>query len=441
MQPIEDAFDALHWFSEDLRTTKLRPWTLEEFSDSYNGSQYTRYKKAVDSLRLVPLTKRDCRVSTFVKCEKTNFAIKDDPAPRVIQPRDPRFNAAIGRFIKPLEKIIYKQLGKLYKHPCVAKGFDIFQTGDIIHSKWNMFKNPCAISLDASRFDQHCSVDALKWSHDIYRLFCDDQEFSWLLNMMLYNKGHGTCKDGYVKYEVAGRRMSGDMDTALGNCLLMVAMTYSLCKKLDIEHEVIDNGDDITVILDAKNEQLFRDAVPEWYSKLGFKMKIEPTIFVLEQLEFCQMHPVFDGEEWRMVRNLVALSKDLVCTTNQEQMPQWLQAIGEGGVSLTSGMPVYQEFYLWLQKFGNVKRNKTHKWKLFQSSGFFRLSRMVQRKPAAVTPLARESFCRAFGMPFNQQMALERMYQDLSLGPLGIDHSTIDSLTDQKEHSSHLFTS
>lgn len=437
-QPKLDAFSSLVSFERDLRTCTLRPWSLEAFADSYTGGQYKRYKRAVDSLALMPLTKRDCRVSTFVKCEKINFAIKDDPAPRIIQPRNPRFNAAIGRFIKPLEKLVYKRLNRLYKYPSVAKGFNVYQTGDILKCKWEMFKQPCAVSLDASRFDQHVSVAALEWSHKIYSKFCDDLEFKSMLSMMLVNKGSASCKDGFVKYQVEGRRMSGDMDTALGNCLLMVAMTYSLCKTLGITHEVLDNGDDIVVIMSQEDETKFVDAVPGWFADLGFKMKIEPTVYELEHIEFCQMHPVFDGVEWRMVRNLVALAKDLVCTTGQTQVESWLRAIGDGGISLTAGLPVYQEFYSWLRKFGR-KKSRAAKWTLFQSSGFFRLSQLVQRDPKPVTPQARESFHKAFGMPFSSQISLEEVYSQLSTGPLGINHTHFNCISEPNRHSPILY--
>lgn len=436
--PKDNGFAKLSCFERSFRTCQLRPWSLEEFAESYTGGQYKRYRRAVDSLALMPLTKRDCSVSTFVKCEKINFGVKDDPAPRVIQPRHPRFNAAIGRFVKPLEKLIYKRLNRLYKYPSVAKGFNVYQTGDILKCKWDLFKNPCAVSLDASRFDQHVSVEALKWSHKIYAKFCDDPEFTSMLSMMLVNKGTASCKDGFVKYVVEGRRMSGDMDTALGNCLLMVAMTYSLCFTLGIRHEVLDNGDDIVVIMDSDNEQRFRDAVPGWFADLGFKMKIEPTVHVLEEIEFCQMHPVFDGVEWRMVRNLVALSKDLVCTTGQMQVESWLRAIGDGGISLTAGLPVYQEFYQWLRKFGH-SRSRASKWTLFQSSGFFRLSHLVQRDPKPVTPEARESFERAFHMPFSTQETLERVYSELSTGPLGINHTHFNAISELQENSPILY--
>ncbi len=256
---------------------------------------------------------------------------------------------------------------------------------------------------------------------------------------MLSNKGYASCRDGFVKYSVEGRRMSGDMDTALGNCLLMTAMTYSLCKTLGIRHEVMDNGDDILVIMDKQDETLFRAAVNDWYAELGFRMKVEDTVYLIEHIEFCQMHPVYDGVEWRMVRNLIALSKDLVCTTNQQQVAKWIQAIGEGGLSLTAGLPVYQEFYSWMRRFGGQGKNKTTKWALFQSSGFFRLSCLVKRDAKPVTPLARESFYRAFGLPFCQQQELEQMYAKLNLGPLGITNTCFNTLSERSINSPFLY--
>lgn len=439
-QPRVNGFEALRPFGVDFTTTYLRPWTLEEFVESYTGRQYNRYKRAADSLASKPLSRDDATVATFIKCEKINFHAKSDPAPRIIQPRDPRFNAAIGVFIKPLEKLIYKNLGKLYRKPCVAKGFDVYQTGDIIASKWRMFENPCAVSLDASRFDQHVSVAALKWTHSVYLQFNDDPEFKRMLGMMLRNVGRGLCADGRVSYEVDGCRMSGDMDTALGNCLLMVAMTYSYCKSLGICHEVMDNGDDIVVIMDRTDEPMFRANLKKYYADLGFTMKVEPTVYVLEEIEFCQMHPVYDGTQWRMVRNLICLAKDLVCTTGQTQVDDWLEAIGLGGISLTSGLPVYQAFYVMLAKFGRKrKKSKIESWHLYSGSGFARLAGLTKRRTAPISTEARVSFEKAFGLDFGRQDALEMLYSQLQKGPLGINHTSFDCLSSSELNCEYLF--
>lgn len=441
--PKAFAFSALDSVVPLLKPFQITPLTLEGVRDSYAGnrSQFNRYTRALNSLAVQPLSSRDFKVSTFVKCEKINFAAKNDPAPRVIQPRDPRFNLTIGQYIKPLEPIFYKQLKKLYKFPCVAKGFDVYQQGDIMKSKWDLFKNPVAIGMDASRFDQHVSVDALKWTHSVYRQFCSDPEFSYLLDAMLLNKGHGSCKDGFVKYWVEGRRMSGDMDTALGNCVLMVCMTYALCQNLNIKHEVMDNGDDLVIIMNRDDEAKFRPAVDSWFSSLGFKMKVEPSVYVLEHIEFCQMHPVFDGVNWRMVRNPMCLAKDLVCCTGQTQVSAWLQALGMGGLSLCAGLPVYQEFYSWLTRFGHkTRRSKAHLSRLYLNSGFLRMAKPCWSSDRVVVSVeARESFALAFNIPFCQQLSLESMYGELSTGPLDINHVAHNCISEFSFHSPEFF--
>jgi len=410
-RPILGAFDNLA-FQSDLKGFKVHPWTLDQVVESYSGRQRLRYAQAAESVVREPLNlKKDARVSTFIKAEKINFTSKPDPAPRVIQPRDPRFNVCFAQYIKPMEHLIYKAMGRMYKYPCVAKGFNALQTGDILAKKWALFDQPSCVGLDASRFDQHVSVDALKWTHSIYRKFCRDDEFNKILKAMYVNKGYGTAKDGRVKYKVEGCRMSGDMDTALGNCVLMVGITYSLCKKLGIRHELFDNGDDCIVIMESEDVDRFNAAVDEWYGNLGFTMKVEKPVYQLERIEFCQTHPVFDGESWRMVRNLVCLSKDMTSVISWDQLHTWWRAIGECGLALTYGIPVMEAFYSWLCRIGSdVGKVKLHP---LYRCGMVNLAGTMKYKEMAITSQARLSFAAAFGISPDMQVALEQMYGQL----------------------------
>jgi len=104
----------------------------------------------------------------FVKYEKTDRTTKEDPVPRVISPRDPKYNIQLGRYLKPIEERIFKALGKMFGHPTVMKGMDTDRTASVLHEKWDHFNNPVAIGLDASRFDQHVSLEALKFEHSVY---------------------------------------------------------------------------------------------------------------------------------------------------------------------------------------------------------------------------------------------------------------------------------
>jgi hypothetical protein len=61
-------------------------------------------------------------MKSFTKAEKINFTSKPDPAPRIIQPRDPRYNVEVGRRIAHIEKPLFKALAKMCGHEVVFKG-------------------------------------------------------------------------------------------------------------------------------------------------------------------------------------------------------------------------------------------------------------------------------------------------------------------------------
>lgn len=420
IQPKSGAFLNLGPFMRSVRAFPCPRMSDDDFLGTFQGKKRARYEAAQSSLLTKPLCVSDAFISTFVKAEKIDFSKKIDPAPRVIQPRSPRFNARIGPYIKAMEGKIYKAMGRLYEFPCVAKGFTSYQLGELFAKKWSLFKQPVSIGLDASRFDQHVSVAALKWTHSVYRRFNRDPEFCQLLDRLLRNKGFANAKDARFAYSVRGRRMSGDMDTALGNCVIMVAMCYSLCKKLNIRHELMNNGDDVNLILEGKDEPVLREAIPGWFADLGFKMKVEETVHRLEDVEFCQGKPVFDGHSWRMMRSPDALGKDLVSLIQVSDLPAWYTAIGQGGLALSAGMPIMQEFYSWMLRVGGpIKNMQDNHW--FQSQLFLMgfdpsVTRVEEARRRPVSLSSRLSYWRAFGIDPQMQLLIEERYSQLD-GP------------------------
>lgn len=69
-------------------------------------------------------------------------------------------------------------------------------------------------------------------------------------------------------------------------CLIMVYMD-SKC----IPYDFINNGDDAVIFMEDHHLDLLED-LPLWFSEMGFNMVVEPPAFKLEQVEFCQMHPI-----------------------------------------------------------------------------------------------------------------------------------------------------
>jgi len=398
----------------------IPPLSSEAFVSLYSGAKKKRYEAACDSLLRESVTPRDAVVGSFVKVEKINFSSKNDPCPRVIQPRTFRYSAALGKHIKHLEKPLFKVIDDIFGGPTVLKGYDCVASAKHLRNMWDSFSQPIGIGMDASRFDQHCSQEALSWEHSVWRAMCSNKsQVDYLLKMQLRNSGKAWLNDGFLKYVTDGCRMSGDMNTSSGNCLLMCAMVHNYCTSHGIQKfRLANNGDDCMLIIESNDLHKTTD-VPNWFKKIGYTMKVEPPVNVFERVSFCQTQPVFDGIGWRMVRDpRVAISKDLTSTldlTNDRTRSLWLDAMHHGGMALTAGIPVYQSFYsMFPITHYKVTKNETT-LNDFYSSGF---SRMIPKVNQAntVTARSRYSFWLAFGILPDTQSMQESRFQGMNLG-------------------------
>jgi len=362
------------------------------------------YERAAESLRYEPISRKDAEVKAFLKAEKINFSAKVDPAPRVIQPRDPRYNVEVGRYLKVFEHTVYDGYEKTFGYPVMLKGRNATQQATAFRESWDSFVDPVAVGLDASRFDQHVSVDALKFEHRFYNAKFQSAELRELLKWQLFTKGIGRAKDGHVRYTVHGSRMSGDMNTALGNCIIMASIVLAYFEHVGIEARLHNNGDDCTVICERKNFHLM-SGIDQWFTEFGFKLTQEPVVDVFERIEFCQTHPVWTESGWRMVRNpFTAMSKDCVSMLswdNELEFQRWRNAIGTCGMQLTSGVPMWYDWYkkLWAPQAAEYATQSA------LETGMGYLS--VGVKGCEVSEDSRYSFYLAFGILPDDQVAFE----------------------------------
>lgn len=127
LKPIEGHFEeTLAAFRQELcsRVPHDRPLTRQEFVDCYSGRKRTIYERAAASLTARPLEDRDAVLKTFVKCEKLPLGKLITGAPRVIQPRDPRYNVEVGRYLKKMEHRIVNGIAEVFGAPTVFKGIN-----------------------------------------------------------------------------------------------------------------------------------------------------------------------------------------------------------------------------------------------------------------------------------------------------------------------------
>lgn len=394
----------------------------EKFCDHYSGKRKRRYLEACESLILRPLElPNEAGISAFVKAEKNNPLAKENPDPRMIQARNARYNATIGKFLKPIEHHLYR-LRDDAGFPLLAKGLNPVQRGNLIREAWESFRNPVAICLDGKRWDQHCAKEVLEVEHWFYLASNNDPFFKYLLSLQIKNK----CKtSGGWRYKTNGGRMSGDMNTALGNCLLMLLMVMSMLRKLGIRARIIDDGDDVFLIIEQTDLKNLIGNVERIFLMFGQEVKVESIAYRLEDIEFCQARPIVNnvGEtvmvaDWRKI-----ISQSTAGTRfwdNEKTRIDMAFSVGQCLLALYPGIPVIQTYAQKLCEQGKLNSEifcSDWIWKV-APTGKGRL--LGQLRPEVITPETRESFMKAYKLDPEQQQLLEKSIESWEL-PKGLE--------------------
>lgn len=394
------------------RIGRQSPVSRQQFVNFYKGRRRTIYQRASDGLALKPVRPQDSHMSTFIKAEKVNLTLKADPAPRVIQPRNPRYNVELGRYLLPLEHKVYDAIDDLFGSPTIMSKYNAFQQATILHEKWESFRHPVCIGLDASRFDQHVSQQALKFEHDLYQIvFGSDKFLKQLLSWQLINHGYARASDGHFRYKKKGSRMSGDMNTSLGNKFLMCIMAKSYIDTLKVKVKFVNNGDDCLLFLE-KTDIKHLNGLKSYFSDFGFKIVTEKPVLEFEQIEFCQCKPVQCNGVWRMIRNVrTCLLKDVTAVNlghDLRQYRSWLADVAMCGQSFCADVPVMGSFYRMLQRFGDSSVSYNGR------DAMFNCYRTLSKNACctAVTPdnQGRYSFWMQTGISPDAQIELENYF-------------------------------
>jgi len=367
-----------------------------------------RYERACANLASRGFQRTDARVKGFLKAEKVNFTAKGDPAPRFIQPRADEYLVVSGQYLKKFEKKLFRAFERAFGYKVVLKGLNAIQQAGVLRSHWRRYDNPVCIGLDASRFDQHVSPDALRFEHSIYNETFKDPQLARILEMQLKNDVTAIAADGLIRYKTDGGRMSGEINTGMGNCVIMSLVILGYIYANNIDARLGNNGDDCVIICDASDLHKF-EGLDEWCLRGGFCVVRETPVYEFEQIEFCQCHPVLASDgKYRMVRNpWTAPSKDavsLLSWANQEEFDAWAAAIGGCGLALTKGVPFWESFY---RNLLGGRSGKAWADDRVRDSGMGYMVGDMNIEDMPMTEEARYSFYLAFGMLPDEQVALE----------------------------------
>nr|UQB76137.1 RNA polymerase [Flumine tombus-like virus 22] len=398
--------------SNIARGVNLQPVvTRDLFPSLYQLPRRLMYERAVESLRIKSVCSRDAQVKCFVKCEKLVLDVKPDPVPRIIQPEDVRYNVEVGRYLKPNEKQMMLSLDRVFGSESVVCGQTADRIAELIYTKFHKYRNCAVIGLDASRFDQHVSVDALKYEQSIYNEIFHSKSLRRMLKWQLTTIGRSQGRHK-IRYKIAGGRVSGAPNTSCGNKLIMCSLLINFIKTYNLKCEVLNNGDDVLLFMDKKSLATC-DHISDYFKMAGFKLVIEKPVYRMEDIEFCQMNPINDGLKYRMARKIdLVLSKDLMCYKYGHEMNSymnWLGSVGSCGLAMSGNLPVYGRFYDYLHSLATKP--------VSVEGGLGYWTRFMSGKYVTPTDEARLSFYINNRITPDEQIMLEESF-DFSFTPV-----------------------
>lgn len=389
----------------------------------YSCSKRKLFQRAADSLRELPLTSYDARVRMFLKDEKYSCStLTSEPAtydgntyevkvPRGIQYRNKRYCLSLARYLKPIEELTWGAKDRT-QTAIFAKSRNSHQRGADIYAKFCAFDQPLVLCLDHSRYDSHCHKELLKLEHKYYQMYNNAPLFRWLLKSQLLNKG--STKNG-TKYFVPATRMSGDMNTGLGNNVGNYCMMMAWLEESDVDGLVYLDGDDSVIFIENRDyHKLIDPAV--YFQRLGHETRYAQVVNTMEQIEFCQSRPMFDGLSWRFVRNPFRVLARVSWTTRvlaPRFVPRYVKSIGQCELACGNGVPVMQAMATAIIAAGHGKY-----WSLIDNHYRAKSERFgpLTAKPFPITEQSRASFALSWGIGVPQQLKLEKQMSRIRLG-------------------------
>jgi len=349
------------------------------------------------------------RVSAFVKVEKWPEESLSIKPPRLIQFRSYQYCGVLAKFMLPIEEQMWKWKDSGF---CpFMKGLNSFETASRLREAWAQFDRPVAVLADHSKFDSCVTKMWKRWLQATFGTASD--ELVGLYEIQMRNRCY---TKGGIRYWCEGREMSGEYTTSVDANIINWALLKDAYRHVLMKGKkviVFVNGDDSVVFMEADD---YEPLGPGDWRRYGFKTTVE-TVFEFEEIDFCQSKPVeVRPGIWRMVRSPYrAISRGSVSVKRYEGKAWYSLAasVGMSELACGDGVPMMQSWATYLLRCSMgappLKAEMSRRARLERRVG----------EPREVTPTARESFSRAFGISISDQLDFER-WCDLQSGS-GLD--------------------
>jgi hypothetical protein len=144
-----------------------------------------------------------------------------------------------------------------------------------------------------------------------------------------------------------GRRASGDVDTALGNSVIMAACLIAAYVKLGIKFAIYGDGDDCLNFVERSDFEKAHRFMKSFMLAIGHEVQVENVATNFRDILFCQHRPVKVNGTWVMSPNPFKVLSGCFATTHQFTKTghtDHLRAQAQSLLSMTPYFPVLQEY-------------------------------------------------------------------------------------------------
>jgi hypothetical protein len=342
---------------------------------------------------------------------------KDIVGPRSIQFRDKKYCLELARFLKPIEKSVYSMLNS-NRVRCMAKGQNLTERARDLVTAYESFRDPVIILADHSKFDSHVTQDHLSAEFEFYEKLFGGKRWQrkylrYLLAMQYNNKGR--TKNG-TRYVTPNTRMSGDMNTGLGNSVINLGMLRLWAGD---DSFIYVDGDDSVLMMERESYNRLPE-LATYMLGLGMETKYE-VVTQLQDLDFCQCKLVEVAGEWRLVREpLRMIMRDAFTPKYYTKAARktLVRSMGYCELAICRGVPIGQALglrYLEIAGKGKILKELDMYYQARQE-----MTDITKARAQPISLATRMSYETAFGITIWDQLRIEKEISKLDLADTGV---------------------
>jgi len=355
------------------------------------------------------------------KMNKVSCFIKDEGYPeyknaRGIYARSDYFKVIFGPLCKAMEDV-------LYKHPSFIKHVPVIDRARYVYNKLGGRDN--YISTDYTGFECHFTPNIMHIiEFQFYEhLFKHLPSYDKLTKCMKVLVGYNECRFKQLKATILARRMSGEMNTSLGNGFANYMLFLFVNHQLgNTNYDCVIEGDDCLGVYDG--------VLPttQNYADCGFTVKIEHRTR-LELASFCGL--IFDTDSFVSIADPtkhilnVSWCSLKYADSGDKTRRELLRGKGYSLMYQYAGVPILQSLGECILRLTQGSRYKLDL--SYYETKQFSTNVSVQEISMSTRTLMSE----VYGYTIEDQLCLEKFYSSLSnlddyFHPLIYDHCNLD---------------